>query len=43
MIDCKLFIEKEAILSIRKQCDLLDITRPALYNRQKANRNLIFK
>jgi len=27
MIDCKLFIEKEVVLSIRKQFDLLDITR----------------
>jgi putative transposase len=35
MIDCKLFIEKEAVLSIRKQCDLLDITRSALYYQAK--------
>jgi len=35
MIDSKLFIEKEAVLSIRKQCDLLDITRSALYYRAK--------
>jgi putative transposase len=35
MIDCKLFIEKEAVLSIRKQCALLDITRSALYYQAK--------
>ncbi len=43
MIDCKLFIEKEAVLYIRKQCDLLDITRSALYYQTKMNQNLIFK
>ena len=29
MIDCKLFIEKEAILSIRKQCALLGHSDPS--------------
>lgn len=35
MIYCKLFVNKEAVLSIRKQFDLLDITRSALYYQDK--------
>jgi len=35
LIDCKLFVEKEAVLRIRKQCDVLDITRSALYYKAK--------
>jgi hypothetical protein len=33
--DCKLFIEKEAVLSIRNQCDLFDIRRYAPYYQAK--------
>jgi putative transposase len=35
MIGCKLFIEKEPVLSIRRRCDLLDITRSAIYYQAK--------
>ena len=37
MNDCIFFIEKEAVKSIRRQCDLLDITSSALYYQAKVD------